>query len=360
VDRYSFLVRILRSLLHTGLSRRTNIAISLTDRVGQFLSERNRLIASTIRRIGVGSLKANFPFYTGMSIRYSRHVSRRSPPSRFCAMAIVFLLHSWIGSAAQNVRYSPVQREVVEGRLGKYTGDNRQREATLKQIFAEAGCDDQHLSEQPVKGSKLPNVICLLPGNADKVIIVGAHFDRVSEGDGVVDNWSGASLLPSLYEAVKTEPRKHTYIFIGFTDEERGEVGSHFYVQKMTREQVVATDAMVNMDTLGLAPTKVWESHSDRRLTAALIYIAKQLSLPVVGVNVDKVGSTDAEQFAESKIPRITIHSLTQEIWNAHILHTSKDKISAMRLDDYYETYRLLGAYLAFLDQVAGAVPNTH
>src|SRR5260370_8354330 len=30
VDRYSFLVRILHSLLHTGLARRTNIPIALT------------------------------------------------------------------------------------------------------------------------------------------------------------------------------------------------------------------------------------------------------------------------------------------------------------------------------------------
>jgi len=37
VDRYSFLVRILHSLLHTGLARRTNIAITLKtpNRVGQ-------------------------------------------------------------------------------------------------------------------------------------------------------------------------------------------------------------------------------------------------------------------------------------------------------------------------------------
>ena len=77
-----------------------------------------------------------------------------------------------------------------------------------------------------MKGSRLPSVICWPPGSSDKVIIVGVHFDRVSKGDGVVDNWSGASLLPSLYEAVKSEPRKHTYIFIGFTDEEVGEAGS--------------------------------------------------------------------------------------------------------------------------------------
>lgn len=285
------------------------------------------------------------------------------PRPTSCAIAaILLLLCSWPGATAQSVQYNPVSRAVVEARLGKYQGDDQQREATLKLMFTEAGCDSQHLSEQPVKGSKLPNVICLLPGSMDKVIIVGAHFDHVKEGDGVVDNWSGASLLPSLYEAVRDEPRKHTYIFIGFTGEEQGEVGSRFYAQHMTKEQVAATDAMVNMDTLGLAPTEVWASHSDKRLTGTLGYVAKKLNVPVIGVNVEQVGSSDSEQFAQRKIPSITIHSLTQETWNAHILHTSKDKLSAIRLDDYYQTYRLLAAYVALLDQFASlpAVPAEH
>ncbi len=183
-----------------------------------------------------------------------------------------------------------------------------------------------------------------------------------SPNDGVVDNWSGASLLPSLYQAVKNEPRKHTYIFIGFTDEEKGEVGSHSYAQRMTKEEVAATDAMVNMDTLGLTLPEVWASHSDKQLTGALIFIAKKLNVPVTGVNVDQIGSTDSVQFSERKIPSIAIHSLAQETWNAHILHTSKDKLSVLRLDDYYQTYRVIGAYLAFLDQVAGApaTPDPH
>jgi Zn-dependent M28 family amino/carboxypeptidase len=282
--------------------------------------------------------------------------------AKTCAAAVILLpLHFWIAGAFENVQSNVVSREVVEARLAKYPGDNKQRRDALKQLFAEAGCDDQHISEQSVKGSKLPNVICLLQGSSDKVIIVGAHFDRVSDGDGVVDNWSGASLLPSLYEALRSEPRRHTYIFIGFTDEERGDVGSRFYVQQMTNQQVAATDAMVNMDTLGLGPTEVWASHSDKRLTGALAYIAKLLNLPVSGFNVDQGVTSDAEPFSERKIPRITIHSLTQETWNAHILHTSKDKLSAMRLDDYYQTYRLLAVYIAFLDQVAGTTtaPST-
>lgn len=270
------------------------------------------------------------------------------------AAVIGFLLHPLFAHSADKVVFNVLPRDVIESRLGKYAGDDRKREARLKQLFAVAGCDDRHISEQTVKRSKLPNVICALPGSSEKVIIVGAHFDHVSHGDGVVDNWSGASLLPSLYEAIKVVPRRHTFIFIGFTDEEVGEVGSRFYVQQMTKEEVAATDAMVNLDTLGLAPSELWASHSDKVLIATLAYIAKQTNLPLNAVNVDQVGSSDGEQFAERKIPRITIHSLTQETFNARILHTSKDKISAMRLDDYYQTYRLLAAYLAFLDNVLG------
>jgi Zn-dependent M28 family amino/carboxypeptidase len=267
---------------------------------------------------------------------------------------MAFLAPTWIGANAENLQYHPVSRQVVEARLLKYARDNKQREATLRQMFADAGCDEHHLSEQAVKESKLPNVICVLPGSSDKVIIVGAHFDRVSEGDGVVDNWSGASLLPSLYEATKVAPRHHSYIFIGFTDEEQGEVGSRFYVQQMTREQVAATDAMVNMDTLGLASTEVWTSHSDKLLAGALAYMAQRLNVPLTTFNVEQIASTDAEQFAERQIPRITIHSLTQATWDAGILHSSKDKISAIRFDDYYQTYRLLAAYIAFLDMDDG------
>src|SRR6202007_1764676 len=88
---------------------------------------------------------------------------------------------------------------------------------------------------------------------------------------------------------------------------------------------------------LGLASTEVWTSHSDKRLTGVLAFIAKQLNVPVTGVDVEQVGSSDAEQFSERKIPRITIHSLTQETWNAHILHTSKDKLSARRFSTFYQ-----------------------
>jgi Iap family predicted aminopeptidase len=265
-------------------------------------------------------------------------------------LAGLFLLSLAFSTLAERIYYDLVSRDLVETRLKKYQGNDRQREATLKELFVEAGCNDAQISEQKVARSKLPNLICTLPGKSDSVIIVGAHYDHVDAGNGVVDNWSGASLLPSLYEALKRSPRKHTFIFIGFTDEERGEVGSHYYARAMTNEQVAKTAAMVNMDTLGLAPTEVWATHSDKNLVDTLLNVAGQMKGSVTKMNVEEVGSTDSVQFAERKIPSITIHSLTQVAWNTHVLHSSKDKLSALNLDNYYETYKLVAAYLAFLD----------
>jgi hypothetical protein len=262
----------------------------------------------------------------------------------------MMLALSMSSAGAEPLQLVLVPRAVVETRLGEYRGTNSEREAALKRLFVAAGCGE-HLSEQPVPWSKAPNLICVHPGTSGRIIIVGAHFDRVRSGDGVVDNWSGASLLPSLYQSIKTEPRRHTYIFIGFTDEEVGLVGSRFYVRKMTPDQVAATDAMVNLDVLGLAPTNVWVSRSDKRLVLALGYVGKLLNFPVNGVNFEQVGSTDSESFARRKILRITVHSVTQESHNAGILHSTKDKLSAIDFDHYYETYHLLAVYLVFLDR---------
>lgn len=220
-------------------------------------------------------------------------------------------------------------------------------------MFIEAGCGE-HVTEQAVKYVKVPNVICVSPGSSGRDIIVGAHFDRVKESPGVADNWSGASLLPSLYEAVMIQSRRHTFIFIGFTEEEAGLIGSRFYARSMTPERVAATDAMVNMDTLGLAPTEIWLSRSDKRLAHALLQVATHMKLPLSAVNFERVGSTDSESFKKLKIPRITVHSLTQESEDKQILHTSRDKLSVMNLDDYYDTYKLMALYLAYLDYTLG------
>jgi hypothetical protein len=102
------------------------------------------------------------------------------------------------------------------------------------------------------------------------------------------------------------------------------------------------------MDTLGLGPTEVWVSHSDKIMLEAMAQTAFDMKLAVAPMNVDDVGSTDSEPFAKYKIPRITIHSVTQETWP--ILHSTRDKLDVVKMNDYYDSYRLIAGYLTFLD----------
>jgi hypothetical protein len=78
-------------------------------------------------------------------------MSNLVPRSKCCATAAIVLLLHGIGPSADSVRYNPVAREVVEARLRRYGGNNRQREAALKKMFAEAGCEDQYVSAQAVR-----------------------------------------------------------------------------------------------------------------------------------------------------------------------------------------------------------------
>jgi hypothetical protein len=248
----------------------------------------------------------------------------------------------------QELESPPIRSENIESRLKQFSSSKEERKTTVLRLFQEAGCHDQSLTEQPVDGVRLPNVICTLPGLTDSVIIVGAHFDLAESGEGVVDNWTGVSLLPSLFESLRIHARHHTFVFVGFTEEEKGLIGSKFYAARLTREQRARTRAMVNLDTLGLSDTKVWASRADPNLLKALFEVAHAMQLPLEIVNADRMGKADSESFAKIKIPSITIHSLTEE--TLPILHTSRDRWEAVRLDDYLRTCRLIAAYLAFLD----------
>ena len=265
------------------------------------------------------------------------------------ALLLVFLGSLAVAQqASQPIQFTPAPQTVIEERLRGYVRKNSEREPALRRLFEDAGCDKDALLEQPVKGAKAPNLVCTHTGATDATIIVGAHFDLIETGDGVVDNWSGAALLPSTLQALAGAPRKHTFEFVAFTGEESGLIGSKSFVKQLG-EQRSHVKAMVNMDSLGLSDTKVWVSHSDQELVRWLGALAKTMNLPITCVNVDQVGSTDSEPFREGKIPAITVHSVTQE--TLKILHSPADKIEAIHLDEYYRTYRLVSAYLAFLDQ---------
>ena len=248
--------------------------------------------------------------------------------------------------AAAQLQYQLISRDIVLQRLQDAPVKNSDRVLELEKMFREVGCQP---TEQQVKGLHEPNVLCFLPGTTKSMIVVGGHLDHAEEGTGVIDDWSGASMLPSLYQSLASHPRTHTFLFIGFAGEEKGMVGSEFYAKHLAPDERKQIAAMVNLECLGIGKTEVWTSHSEPILIRMLVAIAQSMSVPLTGVNVERVGTSDSESFAHVGIPRITIHAVTQD--TLPLLHSKKDNFSAINADQYYDSYRLIAPYLVLLDQ---------
>jgi Zn-dependent M28 family amino/carboxypeptidase len=263
----------------------------------------------------------------------------------FAALSIAAPAHQ---IHAQPIQMKVVDEDVVHARLAAFSTRNSERELTIRKLFVAAGCAETSISTVRVPHVKESDIVCTLPGQTESQIVVGGHFDMVDKGSGVVDNWSGASMLSSLYEGLAVTPRKHTFVFIGFSGEEKGLLGSHEYV-RLLRKDTAKIRAMINFDTLGLADTEVWVNRADPKLVSLLEGVANYMKLPVSGMNVDKVGSSDSESFREVHVPAMTIHSIKPETWR--ILHSPDDQLNKIDFAAYYRTYRLMLAYLAFLDQ---------
>jgi hypothetical protein len=113
------------------------------------------------------------------------------------------------------------------------------------------------------------NVVGILPGNdpkfKDEVIVIGAHYDHLGRGGegslapregeihhGADDNASGTAALLELARRLSTnapKPRR-TIVFIAFSGEEEGLLGSDYYVNHPA-VPLAKTVAMINMDMIG-------------------------------------------------------------------------------------------------------------
>jgi hypothetical protein len=113
------------------------------------------------------------------------------------------------------------------------------------------------------------NVIGVLEGSdpvlRNETIVVGAHYDHLGRGGegslaprsgeihhGADDNASGVAgvlELARLFSTQKPRP-KRTVVFMGFSGEEEGLLGSNYYVNHPVRP-LANTVAMINMDMIG-------------------------------------------------------------------------------------------------------------
>lgn len=247
-------------------------------------------------------------------------------------------------------------REALLAQLSPVPHDDADRKDRLLELFRLAGCEEL---EERLSGTEHPNVVCTLRGATERVILVGAHYDRRRYGESVADNWTGVVLLPSLYRALRVAPREHTYLFVGFADVERVRStskeelppASRNFLRSLPPEQLRQIVAMVNLKGLGLGDTAIWAARADPNLRLDLRSVSRSLGLPLREIDFRKHVQADAQSFRRHGIPTILIHSF--DLKSGILLsHPQRDRsVDGILPDEYFDSFRLVSVYLAYLDR---------
>jgi hypothetical protein len=117
------------------------------------------------------------------------------------------------------------------------------------------------------------NVIGYINHKAPQTVVIGAHYDHLGYNElggstyrkqqnekpqihnGADDNASGTAALIELAELLQKSPyRSHNYLFIAFSGEEQGLLGSHYFVDHPTIP-LSQINYMINMDMVGRLDT---------------------------------------------------------------------------------------------------------
>jgi alkaline phosphatase isozyme conversion protein len=101
------------------------------------------------------------------------------------------------------------------------------------------------------------NILAERPGTSGKQILLGAHYDSApsssvldrSQLEGSNDNASGVGVLLELAQRLEAKTT-HTVKFLFFGAEEIGLVGSEYYANSLSPQDIDNTLLMVNLDSL--------------------------------------------------------------------------------------------------------------
>ena len=108
------------------------------------------------------------------------------------------------------------------------------------------------------------NIVAFLDNKAKNTIIIGAHYDHLGYGgdgslyrdtikaihNGADDNASGTAVMLDLARKLKSKNTNNNYLFMAFSGEEMGLLGSNYFVKNPTID-TKAVSYMFNMDMVG-------------------------------------------------------------------------------------------------------------
>lgn len=260
-------------------------------------------------------------------------------------LAQLLLLLTPTSSSAQSAEISFSTPEQIKAEFDSVPCKNEERLSAARALFEKMGAPASDVSVDKYKN--VENLVIHKSGVSQEIIVIGAHYDKVTDGCGAVDNWTGIVTLAHLYKSLKDVPLKKTILFVAFGKEEKGLVGSHAMVDAIGKAQVDQYCEMINIDSFGLAAPQVADNMSSKRLSTFTAELAKGMKIPFNHASIEGADA-DSSSFLGKKIPAITLHGLNND-W-ASILHSRNDQASKVNPVSVYLGYRLALALVVRLD----------
>jgi len=205
---------------------------------------------------GLGSTLANYPF------RYNTKTYEGEKKLQPNPLNISLPVDTLSTSVARIFISSKVEIAIMKG-AGIDIKEFETNAAKLKPGSKELKNKILHLrnvvTTQTVRGR---NVLAMIEGeNPNEVIVVGAHYDHVGMSNGYI--WNGADdnasgtvgvmTLAKAFMATGVKPKK-TIIFAAWTGEEKGLLGSTYYVDKYKKKENLVLN--LNFDMISRRPEK--------------------------------------------------------------------------------------------------------
>jgi hypothetical protein len=136
------------------------------------------------------------------------------------------------------------------------------------------------------------NVVAYLEGTveADRYIVIGAHFDAVPGSPGVIDDGSGCAGILEIARILRNFETNVTFQFVLYDAEEVGSYGSYFQADRANDEEREII-VMLNMDNIGYYEnTNIVRLHHGPDVTYSSIYIFLSNMLPSIKLTPYFVG----------------------------------------------------------------------
>lgn len=154
------------------------------------------------------------------------------------------------------------------------------------------------------------NLIADYPGgNENEVVMLGGHLDSVTAGPGINDNGTGSASILEVALQVKAtgfKPAKHLR-FGWWGAEERGLIGSTFYVNSLSSTDKSKIKAYLNFDMTG-SPNPGYFVYSASGQPSGSLTLQQRLQAGFTSLNVSTDltsvgGRSDHAAFARAGIP---------------------------------------------------------